>query len=107
MGLHKTPAELAEYKALADQGELPKDIVKQVLDAEDAAVHGHDAKKDKKGKRIQQGIGSPGHESGNHFTAILRYEGKEAWEIAVKDIWKRDPKRAEALNLPKLKEKAA
>ena len=109
MGLHKTPGELAEYQALADQGELPKDIVKQVLDAEDAAVHGHDAKKDKKGKRMQQGIGAPGHESGNHFASILRYEGRPAYEAAVYELQIRDPKRHALLGLPKIakKEKVA
>ena len=109
MGLHKTESELAEYQTLADQGELPRDIVKQVLDAEDAAVHGYDAKKDRKGKRVQQGIGALGHETTNHYAAILRYEGRPAYEAAVYDLQVRDPKRHALLGLPKIpkKEKAA
>jgi len=68
-------------------------------DAEDASVHGHDAKKDSKGKRIPQGIGAPGHETGNHFASILRYEGRAAYEKALRKMWKENPARAQALGL--------
>jgi hypothetical protein len=72
------------------------------LEANEAAVWGHDARRDSKGNRIQQGVGSPGHETGNHFAAIRRWEGKEAWEAAVREIQKRDPDRHAKLGLPKL-----
>jgi hypothetical protein len=70
------------------------------LAAVESSVWGHGAKKDRKGNFIQQGIGSPGHETANHFQAILRYSGRQEWEKAVAEIWKRDPARAAALNLP-------
>lgn len=83
-----------------------KEIDALSLEACDQAVYGFDAKK-VKGKYVPQGIGSPGHETGNHFAAILRYQGKEAYEEAVREIQKRDPKRHAELGLPKLAPKAA
>lgn len=79
------------------------------IEATDQAVYGFDAKKDRKGNYIPQGIGAPGRETSNHFASILRYHGRAEWEDAVREIWKRDPARAEKLRLPKLppKEKAA
>jgi hypothetical protein len=70
------------------------------LAANDEAVFGHDAKRDRNGEFIQQGIGSPGHETANHFASILRWEGRERWEIAVRDLWKRNPEHAKRLRLP-------
>jgi hypothetical protein len=71
------------------------------IESVDKAVFGHDAKKDRKGNYMEQGIGSPGNETHNHFAAIKKYEGKEAYEAAVRELWKRDPERAEKLGLPK------
>jgi hypothetical protein len=71
------------------------------------SVYGSDAKRDSRGNPIQQGIGSPGHETGNHFASILRYEGREAYERAVLEIQKRDPDRHAKLGLPKIVEKKA
>ncbi len=72
----------------------------QALAAVDASVYGVDAKRDSKGNFIPQGIGSPGHESGNHFAAILKYQGRDAYNAAVREIFKRDPDRARKLGLP-------
>ena len=69
-------------------------------EAERKAVYGDDSKVDRQGVPISQGIGSPGHENGNHFAAILKYEGQAAYDKAVREIYKRDPARAKALNLP-------
>ena len=66
-----------------------------------AAVYGFDAKKDRDGNFIQQGAGSKGHENFNHFMAIRRYRGEQAYAAAVKEIWGRDPGRASKLGLPK------
>src|SRR5690348_6038607 len=52
----------------------------QALQKVNESVYGADAKKDRKGAFIPQGIGSPGKETANHFAAILKYEGKEAWD---------------------------
>jgi hypothetical protein len=65
-----------------------------------AAVFGHDAKKDRDGNYIQQGIGAPGRENANHFAAIRRYQGEAAFAKAVKEIWGRNPGRAKKLGLP-------
>jgi hypothetical protein len=71
----------------------------QGLAAVDASVYGADAKKDRHGNFIPQGIGAPGNESGNHFAALLKYSGKEAYDRAVAEIFKRDPDRARRLGL--------
>lgn len=105
--VHFTEGEIAELQALIDQGELPKSAIKDHFEAEARNVYGHDAKRDRKGNWIEQGIGAPGRESANHFASIRRYEGKESYEAAVREIWKRDPKRAQLIGLPKLKESAA
>jgi hypothetical protein len=76
---------------------------KAAKEAHYAAVFGHDAKRDPKtGEFIQQGIGAPGRENANHFAAIRRYQGEQAYSKAVKEIWKRDPDRARKLGLPEL-----
>jgi hypothetical protein len=72
----------------------------QALAKVDESVFGFDAKKNRSGNLIQQGLGSPGHESANHFAAIRKYEGEEAWRRAVAEIYRRDPDRAKKLNLP-------
>jgi hypothetical protein len=74
----------------------------QGLAAVPLAVFGHDAKKDRNGNFIQQGIGSAGHETANHFASIRRWEGKEAWEAAVRKLWKENPAHAAKLGLPQL-----
>lgn len=105
--VHFTEGEIAELNALVDQGELPKTALKDHFEAEARNVYGFDAKRDRKGNWIEQGIGSRGKETSNHFSSIRRYEGKQAYEDAVREIWKRDPKHAQRLGLPKLKESAA
>src|SRR5215472_11286381 len=81
-----------------------KEIEELALEEVNKAVFGFDYKRDRKGNPIQQGIGSPGHETTNHFTSIRKYEGKDAWEAAVKELWNRDPDHAKRLGLPKIKE---
>jgi hypothetical protein len=71
----------------------------QALEAVEIAVYGADAKKDAKGNRVQQGIGSRGRESHNHLQAILKYEGREAHAREVARIWKETPDHARALGL--------
>lgn len=79
--------------------------------AEERNVFGHDVKHDKKGNPIEQGIGSPGHETLNHFRALALAEqqGREApgtYDAAVADIWKRDPERARKIGLHQPKKAA-
>jgi hypothetical protein len=81
--------------------ETPDDEMDRIaLQKVDEGVFGVGAKRNAKGELQQMGIGSPGNESGNHFAAILKYQGRDAHEKAVHEIWKRDPKRAAALGLP-------
>lgn len=72
------------------------------LEAVDASVYGADAKRDRDGKFIPQGIGSPGRETNNHFQSIRRYQGESEYEKAVREIQKRDPEHHARLGLPKL-----
>lgn len=69
------------------------------LKAHEAAVFGADAKRDRNGNFIQQGIGSPGHETANHFAGILRWEGREAHDRAVRAAFKRDAAHARSIGL--------
>jgi hypothetical protein len=103
---HELPAKRATavYADAVNRMRIGSDLSeaemdRQALAAVEASVWGHDAKK-VNGKFVQQGIGSPGHETSNHFAALLRYQGKEAWEAAVREIYKRDPDRARKLGLP-------
>jgi hypothetical protein len=106
MGPPKTSAvyDIVTHK-LSDKTIHPHLSAEQIhamaTEANDRNVYGVDAKRDRNGKWIQQGIGSPGHETSNHFASIRRYQGEEAWRKEVAALWKRDPARAEALNLPR------
>lgn len=74
-----------------------------------AVVFGHDHKT-VKGEPIEQGIGSRGRETMNHFNSVRRYEGDDAYWQEVARVWKETPKHAEKLQkqgLPKPKAKAA
>jgi hypothetical protein len=71
----------------------------QGLAAVDAAVYGADAKRDRNGNFIEQGVGSKGHETGNHLAAILRWQGREAYNCEVARIWKETPDHAKRLGL--------
>lgn len=68
-------------------------------EAEARAVYGHDAKKDRNGNWIPQGIGAPGHETLNHFSSIRRYEGEQKYQNALRRMWKENPTRGAAIGL--------
>ena len=70
------------------------------LASEEKIVFGHDFQK-RKGIPIEQGIGSPDHETANHFTSLRKYEGEDAYREACEDLAKRDPERFKKLNLSK------
>lgn len=80
----------AEWDALGDP-ELGGSPAKQKahLAEEEKVVFGTDFKK-AKGKPIEQGIGSPGHETANHLNAIRKYEGEDAYKAAVAKAKKSD-----------------
>lgn len=104
--VHLTEEDLAEMREAIRKGQLPPDAIEKHFEAEALNVFGHDAKK-VKGEFVEQGIGSKGHETANHFAALLKAERVDkiepagSYEAAVKEIWKRDPKRAERLKLPR------
>lgn len=54
------------------------------LAEEEKIVFGADFRK-LKGQPVEQGIGSPGRETPNHFAAIRKYEGEEAEKKARAD----------------------
>lgn len=67
-----SPAEIKEHRA-----------------EEEKIVFGTDFKQ-VKGKPVEQGIGSPGRETPNHFNAIRKYEGEEAYKAAIAKAKKAD-----------------
>jgi len=67
--------------------------------AHEASVFGADAKRDRNGKFIQQGIGSPGHKTTNHFAGIRKYEGEAKYQAAIRKMWRDNPERAKLLGL--------
>jgi hypothetical protein len=94
-----------ETNKLRDRQRTPENLTdeqihERALLAVDHAVYGWDAKRDKHGNWIEQGIGAKGRESGNHFAAIKRWQGEEAYQTAVREIWRRDPVHAKKLGLP-------
>lgn len=97
--------EIDDMKEKMEKGALPKDALKKHFEAEAKNVFGFDAKKDRHGEYIEQGVGAKGHETANHFAALKKaeregYELPGSYRAALEEIWKRDPKRAKALGLP-------
>lgn len=97
--------EIEEIKGQIAAGALPSDYLMRYREAVAKNVFGHDAQRDRDGNWIEQGLGSKGHETANHFAALKKAEamGIElpgTYDKALADIWKRDPKRAAALRLP-------
>ena len=82
------------------EGMSNEEMDKIALLAVDHAVYGFDARQDRHGNWIEQGIGSKGHETINHFAALRKFEGEESYRRAVAEIWKRDPSHAQKLGLP-------
>ena len=52
--------------------------IKVYLEEETKAVFGHNYRRDRQGKPIEDGIGSPLNPGPNHYGAIEKYEGAEA-----------------------------
>jgi hypothetical protein len=80
--------------------------IEEAREIEARNVFGFDVKKDRNGNYLEQGVSAFGHESANHYAVLLKaeqqsLEPKGAWAAAIADTWKRDPKRAETLRLPK------
>jgi hypothetical protein len=99
-------ASMAMQKALtaADDAGLPEPTDEELIaigkEADFRATYGFDAKRDPKtGKGIQQGIGSPGNESLNHFASIRRYLGEAKFQTAIRKMWKENPDRAKKIGL--------
>lgn len=113
MPAHEKPAPVTytreELDAMRDEearGVVPRGFLADLKERIDKAVFGHDFKRDSRNRPIEQGLGSPGHETSQHYAALLRnemlgVEPKGAYRRAVTDQWRRDPQKAEALHLPR------
>lgn len=104
--IHLTPEEIDELRTAAAKGVIPPNAVELQAEAEARNVFGHDAKKDKNGDFIEQGIGAPGNESLNHFAALRKaeregFEPAGSYAKAVDAIWKNNPDRAKKIGLPR------
>jgi len=103
------PLRSAVYDAAYDKAELAAIEAKRPLDeatldkiateAEGRSVYGHDAKKDRNGNFIPQGVGSDANPSLNHFAAIRRYEGEAKYQAAIRKMWKENPEGAKRIGL--------
>jgi hypothetical protein len=105
-GQHGPSASYAfEYNRMINAGASPEQAHEAGVKAHEAAVWGADAKKDRNGKWIPQGIGAKGFETGNHFASLKKAEqqGLEppgSYDRAVAEIYRRDPDRARSIGLP-------
>jgi hypothetical protein len=103
--LNLTGEEIADIRVQIEAGLLPADFLARHREAVARNVFGFDAKQDRHGNWIEQGLGAKGHETANHFAALKKAEssGLElpgAYDRAVAEIWKRDPDRAKKIGLP-------
>ncbi len=80
--VHLTEDERAEAQEMIRKGELPPDALERQAESEAKNVFGADARKDRNGKFVEQGIGSKGHQFLKSFyraapgrTARLRASG--------------------------------
>src|SRR5262249_48895840 len=86
----------AVYNRAIAAGATPE----QAAQVEARNVYGHDAKRDRHGNFIEQGIGSESNPSVNSFAAIRKWEGEVAYQAALKKIWRNSPDKARQLGLP-------
>jgi hypothetical protein len=98
--------ELDAVRAQITAGELPRDWFDRYRESLARTVFGHDAKQDRDGNWLEQGLGAKNNETANHFAALKKAEamGLElpgTYDKALADIWKRDAKRAMTLRLPR------
>jgi hypothetical protein len=70
-------------KATAEEIQAMTPEQRAVYDEEQRkTVFGFDYKKDASGRPLEQGIGSPGHETENHYAALAKAEGQAAVDAA-------------------------
>jgi hypothetical protein len=69
----KTADELDEMRAEIAAGTLPPDAIKQYYAEEARNVYGHDFKRDRSGKPIEQGVGSPSNMTRNSIESYKRF----------------------------------
>ncbi len=74
--INQSAAEIAEIRALMEAGKLPSDFLKRHIEAVDSNVFGVDAPKDRRGWRMEIGIGSPLNQSQQSLDAYIKY-GKD------------------------------
>jgi len=97
----KMPEEVGHGRsAVYDRARAAGATIEQALREEARNVFGVDAKQDRHGNWIEQGIGSKGNESIGHYQAIRKYEGEISYQKALREIWARDANHARELGLP-------
>src|SRR5262249_22099977 len=71
--LSLSESELDEIEARIESGELPPTFFEQMRVAREANVFGHDHRKDKYGKPIENGLGSPGNQTRASIDAFKKW----------------------------------
>jgi hypothetical protein len=71
--INLTEGELSDIEAMIERGELPKDFLERHYLAVDLNVFGHDAKTDRDGNYIEQGLGSAQNQTMNSIAAYKKY----------------------------------
>jgi hypothetical protein len=92
------------YGAAINTGATHEEADAAANEAEGKSVFGFDAKKDRNGNWIPQGIGAPGNESSNHYAALRKAEQQDleppgSYNRAVIDLYRRDAAKARSLGL--------
>jgi len=97
----KMPEEVVQGRsAVYDRARAAGATIEQALREEARNVYGNDAKQDRNGNWIEQGVGSKSNETIGHYQAIRKFEGEIAYQRALKEIFARDPNHARKLSLP-------
>jgi hypothetical protein len=97
------------YRKAMEKGRTHEEAVLEAIEADRKNTWGWNYKTDPKtGAPIPQGIGSKGNENISHFDALRKrvqqgFESPSAYDDAVKELWRRDPKRAAAIGLPQIR----
>jgi hypothetical protein len=59
--------------------------------------------RNRSGTPIELGLGAAGRENLNHFAAIRKWEGEDAYQAAIAKAWKTNSEHAARIMLPKPK----
>lgn len=91
--INQSAEELDLMQAMIDEGKLPKNFMERHFDAVDANVFGVDAPKDRKGFRLEQGIGSPNNQTANSLAAYRKFHGPNGPDPDPPEVFEATEKR--------------